>query len=62
MEHLNALDPIEVIPDDFVMAFRVSLLLRGLSYALRYDHVSHAAEWKTLAQQVIQNDAEERLY
>lgn len=54
MESLNKLDPIVCMPDDYVMAFRMSLLLRGLSYALHYENMSHAKEWETLARKAIQ--------
>ena len=46
------MDPVVHQPDDYVMAFRVSLLLRGLSYALRYD-MSHASMWANIAKKVI---------
>ncbi|RHY98298.1 hypothetical protein DYB35_006748 [Aphanomyces astaci] len=48
VEYLQKRDPILHQEDDYIMAYRVSLLLRGLSNALRYP-VSHANMWKALA-------------
>ena len=55
MEKLEKLDPIVSVPDDYVMAFRVSLLLRGLSHALRYE-ISHAQAWESIAHQILKDD------
>ncbi|OQS00018.1 glycoside hydrolase [Thraustotheca clavata] len=52
MEKLGKRDPIVEQSDDFIMAYRVSLLLRGLSYALHYD-MSHAKMWKDICKKVI---------
>ncbi|KAF0716465.1 Aste57867_2834 [Aphanomyces stellatus] len=52
VEYLQKRDPITEQIDDFVMAYRVSLLLRGLSNALRYE-VSHANMWKDLAKRAL---------
>ncbi|RHY31914.1 hypothetical protein DYB32_003044 [Aphanomyces invadans] len=57
IEALEARDPIVSQADDFVMASRVSLLLRGLSYALRYP-MSHAQMWSPLAKQVLAAEAD----
>lgn len=56
LEHLHTIDRIEHIPDEYVMAFRCSLLLRGFSYLLHYKF-SHAQSWEKVARQVI-NEAE----
>ncbi|RHY90569.1 hypothetical protein DYB26_014447 [Aphanomyces astaci] len=52
VEYLQKRDPILHQEDDYIMAYRVSLLLRGLSNALRYP-VSHANMWKALAKQTL---------
>lgn len=44
------------MPDDYVMAFRTSLLLRGFSYLLHYKF-SHAQSWKDVAKRVLAEDA-----
>ena len=46
------IDRIEYIPDEYVMAFRCSLLLRGFSYLLHYKF-SHAKSWEGVARQVL---------
>lgn len=45
------------MPDDYVMAFRTSLLLRGFSYLLHYKF-SHAQSWKAIATQVLRDEGE----
>ncbi|KAH9121970.1 hypothetical protein LEN26_010427 [Aphanomyces euteiches] len=52
VEYLQKRDPIVAQQDDFVMAYRVSLLLRGLSNALRVQ-VSHAKMWRELAKRAL---------
>ncbi|CAI5719029.1 unnamed protein product [Peronospora effusa] len=52
LEHLHKIDRIEYIPDEYVMAFRCSLLLRGFSYLLHYKF-SHAKSWEGIARQVL---------
>uniref|UniRef100_M4BTI7 Protein kinase domain-containing protein n=1 Tax=Hyaloperonospora arabidopsidis (strain Emoy2) TaxID=559515 RepID=M4BTI7_HYAAE len=52
LEHLHTIDRIEYIPDEYVMAFRCSLLLRGFSYLLHYKF-SHAKSWEGVARQVL---------
>nr|CCA27146.1 glycoside hydrolase putative [Albugo laibachii Nc14] len=39
VEYLDLIDQIVEVPDEYIMAFRTSLLLRGFSYALHYRHV-----------------------
>lgn len=46
------------MPDDYVMAFRTSLLLRGFSYLLHYKF-SHAQSWKAIAKQVLREEESE---
>ncbi|CAI5721704.1 unnamed protein product [Hyaloperonospora brassicae] len=52
LERLHTIDRIEYIPDEYVMAFRCSLLLRGFSYLLHYKF-SHAKSWEGVARQVL---------
>ncbi|KAI9907576.1 hypothetical protein PsorP6_003197 [Peronosclerospora sorghi] len=60
LEHLHTIDRIEYIPDEYVMAFRCSLLLRGFSYLLHYKF-SHAKSWESVASQVLREvEAEEQ--
>lgn len=49
------IDRIVYMPDDYVMAFRTSLLLRGFSYLLHYKF-SHAQSWKDVAKRVLAED------
>ncbi|EQC27135.1 hypothetical protein SDRG_15036 [Saprolegnia diclina VS20] len=51
-EQMSKRDPLVEQSDDFVMAYRVSLLLRGLSYALHYD-MSHAKMWRDICARVV---------
>ncbi|DAZ93663.1 TPA: hypothetical protein N0F65_012871 [Lagenidium giganteum] len=53
VEYLDTIDRIEYIPDDYVMAFRCSLLLRGFSYLLHYKF-SHSKSWAGVAKQVLE--------
>ncbi|CAK4703525.1 unnamed protein product [Aphanomyces euteiches] len=55
-ESLEARDPVVAQGDDFVMASRVSILLRGLSNALRYP-MSHAKMWAPIAKQVLERES-----
>lgn len=52
-----SIDQIDNMPDDYVMAFRTSLLLRGFSYLLHYKF-SHAQSWKDIAKQVLREEDE----
>ncbi|TFJ83480.1 hypothetical protein NSK_005218 [Nannochloropsis salina CCMP1776] len=58
LEELQEEDPVEHMPQDFVMAGRVALLLRGLALVLKY-HVSAAAMWAPLAQELLDEYGEE---
>lgn len=53
---MNRIDRITHMPDDYVMAFRTSLMLRGFSYLLHYKF-SHAQSWKAIAKQVLADEA-----
>lgn len=43
------------MPDDYVMAFRTSLMLRGFSYLLHYKF-SHAKSWNHIAKKVLEDE------
>lgn len=53
---MDRIDRITTMPDDYVMAFRTSLMLRGFSYLLHYKF-SHAQSWKAVAQRVLDEEA-----
>lgn len=57
---LLRIDQIVQVPDEYIMAFRASLLLRGFSYALHYRY-SHSEAWASLAKQVIAENATREL-
>mmetsp|Transcript_7201 Transcript_7201/g.9383 ORF Transcript_7201/g.9383 Transcript_7201/m.9383 type:complete len:532 (+) Transcript_7201:81-1676(+) len=53
LEQLQAEDPVVSMPDEYLMAGRVCVLLRGLAYALKYNpRVSK--HWEALANEVLQ--------
>jgi len=52
IEELNEVDPVTDMGDDYVMAGRVAVLLRGLGYALQYRY-SPAKMWEPMARQVL---------
>ncbi len=52
MEHLEALDPIIELPREFVMASRVSIMLRGLGHALGQPRCM-AKSWRGFAERVL---------
>ena len=55
MESLQARDPIEQLPDQYIMVGRTSVMLRGLAHALRQSRsVAHA--WKPIAEKVLKHD------
>ncbi|CCI50684.1 unnamed protein product, partial [Albugo candida] len=60
VEYLDSIDQIVQVPDEYIMAFRASLLLRGFSYALHYRY-SHSEAWASLAKQVIAENATREL-
>ena len=55
MEDLNALDPIEEFPREFLMVARASILLRGLAHALHQKR-SVAKIWRPIAERVLRED------
>lgn len=48
MEHLHDNDPVEHLPQQYIMASRVSILLRGLGHAVHQSR-SVAKAWKPIA-------------
>lgn len=59
MEDLQALDPIEKLPEQFIMVGRTSIMLRGLAHALQQS-CSVAKAWKPIAQQVLRDELGEQ--
>jgi len=51
IEKLQKLDPVVAMPNEYLMAGRVAVLLRGLAYALKYPHMSK--QWEGLAKEVL---------
>lgn len=58
IEELNRQDPITAMGDDYVMAGRVAVLLRGLGYALKYKY-SPAKMWSGMARQLLRDYGED---
>jgi hypothetical protein len=57
VEDLGARDPVTSINDDFVLAGRASMMLRGLGHALN-QHRSTAGAWLPQAQRVLREAGE----
>ncbi|KAL7546219.1 hypothetical protein ACHAWF_009558 [Thalassiosira exigua] len=55
MEHLYDRDPIERIPEQYIMASRVSIILRGLGHAVHQSR-SAAKAWKPIAERVLREE------
>ena len=55
MESLEARDPIEQLPTQYIMVGRTSVMLRGLAHALRQSR-SVAIAWKPIAEKVLEDD------
>ena len=53
MEDLQALDPIDEMPQCYIMVGRTSVMLRGFAHALRQSR-SIAKAWKPIAESVLQ--------
>ena len=58
LETLAARDPVVAVGDDYVLAVRTSLLLRGLGHALN-QHRSAAAAWQPMADAVVRAAGED---
>eukprot|EP00285_Hemiselmis_virescens_P001141 CAMPEP_0173411638 /NCGR_PEP_ID=MMETSP1356-20130122/77523_1 /TAXON_ID=77927 ORGANISM="Hemiselmis virescens, Strain PCC157" /NCGR_SAMPLE_ID=MMETSP1356 /ASSEMBLY_ACC=CAM_ASM_000847 /LENGTH=180 /DNA_ID=CAMNT_0014373425 /DNA_START=13 /DNA_END=555 /DNA_ORIENTATION=+ len=54
LEWMHETDPIEVLPDEFVMAGRVSVLLRGMGAAFGLK-VSVASAWVAYAEELLRS-------
>jgi aarF domain-containing kinase len=55
LEDLQALDPIDQIPEQFIMVGRTSVMLRGVAHALRQSR-SVAKAWKPIAEKVLKEE------
>lgn len=51
---LHTQDPIVRLPEDVIMAARVSLLLRGTAQLMAQEQISTAAAWRGEAERVVQ--------
>lgn len=54
-DKIQAVDPIEELPKDFVMVSRCTLLLRGLAHALKQSRTI-AKAWRPIAERVLRED------
>jgi aarF domain-containing kinase len=59
MEDLQARDPIDQLPDCYIMVGRTSIMLRGVAHALRQSR-SIAKAWAPIAEKVLQSEGIER--
>jgi len=57
MEHLHDSDPVEHLPQQYIMASRVSILLRGLGHAVHQSR-SVAKAWRPIAEKVLRQEGE----
>ena len=57
MEHLHDEDPVEHLPQQYIMASRVSILLRGLGHAVHQSR-SVAKAWKPIAEMALAEEGE----
>ena len=57
MEELHDRDPVETLPQQYIMASRVSILLRGLGHAVHQSR-SVAKEWRPIAEKALQDAGE----
>ena len=55
MDHLHALDPVKEVPQQYIMASRVSILLRGLGHAVHQSR-SVAKAWRPIAERVLREE------
>jgi len=55
MEDIQAKDPIEALPKDFIMVGRISVMLRGLGHALHQPR-SVAKAWRPIAESVLKKE------
>jgi aarF domain-containing kinase len=57
MDYLHDLDPIKDVPQQYIMASRVSILLRGLGHAVHQSR-SVAKSWKPIAVKVLKEEGQ----
>jgi hypothetical protein len=57
MDYLHDLDPIKDVPQQYIMASRVSILLRGLGHAVHQSR-SVAKAWKPIALKVLKEEGQ----
>jgi len=55
MEHLHDNDPVDHIPQQYIMASRASILLRGLGHAVHQSR-SVAKAWRSIAEKVLKEE------
>lgn len=55
MEHLHDTDPVKHLPQQYIMASRVSILLRGLGHAVHQSR-SVAKAWRPIAEKVLREE------
>ena len=55
MEHLHDNDPVEHLPQQYIMASRVSILLRGLGHAVHQSR-SVASVWRSIAEKELKKE------
>ncbi|CAM9667809.1 unnamed protein product, partial [Phaeothamnion confervicola] len=58
LEELQRRDPVTSMPDEYIMAGRVAVLLRGLAFALKYNP-RVATIWAPQAEALLRMHAEE---
>ena len=57
MDYLHHLDPVKDVPQQYIMASRVSILLRGLGHAVHQSR-SVAKAWKPIAMKVLNEEGQ----
>ncbi len=57
MEDLQEKDPIDTLPNEFIMVGRTSIMLRGIAHAVQQPR-SVAKAWKPVAMKVLSEEAE----
>eukprot|EP00842_Homolaphlyctis_polyrhiza_P006568 jgi/Hompol1/6912/HPOL_002364-RA len=53
LEYLNKTDSSKRIPEDYVMAVRTCIILRGMAFMMGAGHISIANQWKQLAEEAL---------
>eukprot|EP00388_Colpodella_angusta_P005422 GDKJ01016768.1.p1 GENE.GDKJ01016768.1~~GDKJ01016768.1.p1 ORF type:complete len:549 (-),score=109.02 GDKJ01016768.1:74-1720(-) len=57
-ERVELENPVTFMPDDVVMPFRLSLLMRGVAFTLRYP-IATAPVWAEIARKVLEKEGED---